>query len=90
MTKPPPGVGRRAGARFYSDNDTASPLRYTLPRRSSNGSRLVEPLRQLHWLRQALDLWNEAEGNRPMPQPEDYGIRLPRLRPSEVHWRRRA
>ena len=49
--------------------------------------RLCEPLRRLRWLRQEIDFWNQAEANRPMPQPRDFGIRLPNLKPSDVHWR---
>ena len=47
---------------------------------------LCEPLRRLQWLRQELDLWNEAEAARLMPQPRDCGLNLPNLRPSDVHW----
>ncbi len=49
-------------------------------------SQLCEPLRRLQWLRQELDLWNEAEAARPMPQPQEYGLALPPLKPSEVFW----
>ncbi len=49
-------------------------------------SHLCEPLRRLQWLRQELDLWNEAEAARPMPQPQEYGLALPPLKPSEVFW----
>ena len=59
-------------------------------RHDSQGSHLNEPLRRLAWLRQELDLWNTAEGQRPMPQPSDFGLDLPNLRPSEVHWWRAA
>lgn len=47
---------------------------------------LTEHLRRLQWLRQELDLWNEAEGSRPMPQPADFGLDMPGLKPSEVFW----
>jgi hypothetical protein len=40
----------------------------------------------LRWFRQELDLWDAAEGSRPMPQPRDFDIDLPNLRPSEVDW----
>ncbi len=49
-------------------------------------SHLCESLRRLQWLRQALDLWNGAEGRRAMPQPHHFAIQLPNLRPSEIHW----
>jgi len=58
--------------------------------RSAARNQLIEPLRRLKALREELDLWNEAEGNRPMPRPADFGIRLPDLRPSEILWRRVA
>ena len=48
---------------------------------------LNEPLRRLQWLRQELDHWDAAGGRRVMPQPRQYGIRLPDLKPSEIHWR---
>jgi hypothetical protein len=54
--------------------------------RSTAPNQLIESLRRLKALRQELDLWNEAEGDRPMPQPQDCGIQLPNLRPSDVHW----
>lgn len=57
---------------------------------SQGPSPLVEPLRRLQWLRQELDLWNEAGGVRPMPQPEDFGLDLARLKPSDVFWRQSA
>ena len=47
-------------------------------------SHLCEPLRRLQWLRQELDLWNEAEAARPMPQPQEHGLDLPPLKPSEI------
>ena len=53
----------------------------------TQASPLCEPPRRLQWLRQELDLWNEAAGDRPMPQPQDFGLNLPDLKPSEVHWR---
>ena len=53
----------------------------------SQGAPLCEPLRRLQWLRQELDLWDEVEGARPMPQPRQYGLNLPDLKPSDVHWR---
>jgi hypothetical protein len=54
--------------------------------RSAAQNQLVEPLRRLQRLREEVDLWNEAGGVRPMPQPSDLGIRLPDLKPSEVRW----
>ena len=53
-------------------------------------SALCEPLRRLQWLRQELDNWDQAGGDRPMPQPRDLGIPLQDLRPSEVHFGREA
>ncbi len=37
----------------------------------TQASPLCEPPRRLQWLRQELDLWNDAAGDRPMPQPQD-------------------
>jgi hypothetical protein len=54
---------------------------------SGLGNYLNKPLRRLQWLRQELDLWNESEGARPMPQSKDFGLTLPDLKPSEAHWR---
>ena len=51
-----------------------------------NFSKNSTPLRRLQWLRQELDLWDEAQAARPMPQPRDFGLNLPSLRPSEVRW----
>ena len=48
---------------------------------------LSEPLRRLQWLRQELDHWDAAGGRRVMPQPQQYGIQLPDLKPSEIRWR---
>ncbi len=48
---------------------------------------LADLLRRLAWLRQELNLWNEAAADRPMPQPRDFGLDIANLRPSDVHWR---
>ena len=67
--------------------DTTAALGASAGADSDHGNYLNEPLRRLRWLRQELDLWPEAAGAHPMPQPRDFGIPLPNLRPSEVHWR---
>ncbi len=73
----------RAGAAIIN-LDRRRGQRLSTARRSQN--QLAEPLRRLQWLRQELDVWNEAKADRPMPQPKDLGIRLPNLRPSEIVW----
>ena len=98
MSPPAPPKGRGAGGNFNSSNELALSS-YTAPDNPStfahlddpqDPSCLCEPLRRLQWLRQELDLWNEAHGAHPMPQPRDFGIPLPNLRPSDVHFWRAA
>jgi hypothetical protein len=38
-------------------------------------------------LREALDNWDAAGARGNMPQPIDFDLRLPSLKPSEVRWR---
>jgi hypothetical protein len=76
-----PASGRRS---LFCEDQPSDP---SPPR---NGNQLAEPLRRLLWLRQELDLWNEAAGARTMPQPADFGIAMRDLQPSEIHWRRSA
>ena len=87
MRAPAPWRGAGGGA---GNQEIGRRLNSTPYRRPQDSSRLCEPLRRLQWLRQEFDLWNEAEGNRPMPQPRTYGLRLRDMRPSEVLLRRAA
>ena len=34
-----------------------------------------------------LNVWHLTGRRGPMPQPWEYGLNLPDLRPSEIHWR---
>lgn len=81
----PPGRRHRAAGRFGQWQFNNDAFSYT-DRLAPSNTRLCEPLHRLAWLRQELNLWNEAEGNRPMPQPRDFGLNLPNLRPSEIRW----
>jgi hypothetical protein len=74
----------RAGAAIIN-LDRRRSHRLSTACRSRN--QLTEPLRRIQRLRQELDLWNEADGSRPMPQPRDLDIPLPDLKPSEIKWR---
>ena len=48
---------------------------------------LNEPLRRLAWYRRELDGWDADAGARALPQPVDFGLDLPDLKPSEIRWR---
>jgi hypothetical protein len=48
-------------------------------------NQLTRSLDRLRAYRQALDAWDAADGNRPMPQPADYSLDLPNLRPSWIY-----
>ena len=47
----------------------------------------IDRLRRLHHLRRGLDRWNADGGAGPMPQPAAFGLKLPKLKPSEILWR---
>lgn len=51
-----------------------------------NQHHLAEPLRQLERLRDAIARWDDSGGVGSMPQPADYGLRLPRNKPSQIDW----
>lgn len=83
MKTPAPWRGAGGGA---GDLDKSHVSNSTPFRKPQESCRPCEPLRRLQWLRQELDNWDAAEGARAMPQPEDFGLNLPGLRPSEINW----
>jgi hypothetical protein len=74
---------RKAGLRLISNNLKQTHSKsLTVPQ----VFHLSEPLQRLQWLRQELNNWNEAGGDRPMPQPSGLDIPLPDLKPAQVYW----
>ena len=71
------------------------PVQLLVPRRiraatSSPHPAPLDALRRLRHLRRSLNDWRTAGFVGHQPQPQDFGLRLPPLRPSEVLWRMEA
>ena len=59
--------------------------KHRLHSRSTAPNQLAQSLDRLRTYRRALDAWDQTGGNRPMPQPSDFDLELPNLRPSWIH-----
>ncbi len=72
------GNGPKALDQSSQDQDNTSPV----PPSNSPQDRL----NRLGRFRRALDRWEEAGGQGPLPQASDFGLALPPLGSSEVLW----
>jgi len=88
QTRPGSGIPERGVSGYVQKVPlyTASPARLQAARLSPAAIASAEALAEF---RAALDVWNRALGQAPMPQPAAYGLRLPPVRPSEIAWRGR-
>ena len=86
----PPGGRRRLSRNARERNlhrfsSTRNHPAQTRPR--GIGEILPDRLRRLHHLRRSLDQWRVAGRVGRLPQPSDFGLRLPPLHSREVLWR---
>ena len=84
MTKPPPGADRRAGD--VADNFEECPALHSLDLRRLQACP-ADCLARLRLFRFDLTTWHLTGRHGPMPQPAEYGLRLPTLSPAEVLWK---
>jgi hypothetical protein len=82
MTKPPPGAGRRAGE---ADNFEECSALHSLDLRRLQACP-SDCLARLRLYRLDLTTWDSTGRRGAMPQPGEYGLRLPPLDPEAVLW----
>ena len=83
MTKPPPGADRRAGYIADSFEDCSALHK---PTQRHPQACPADTMARLLLYRFDLNVWHQTGRRGPMPQPGEYGLRLPPHEPEAVLW----